>query len=170
MRSLIEFDLKDFRVISGGQTGSDRAGLIVAKNLGFATGGWIPKGCRTTNGEEPWLKEHFGLIETDAFNYQRRTELNAKNSDGTIRLAQDFNSAGERLTIRMAHKHGKPVFDANPFDRDVYDLADDFVRFILDNRILTLNVAGNSERTAPGITNQSINVLMKFFDRLMEHM
>lgn len=166
MTPLVEFDLKDFKIISGGQTGSDRAGLIVAKDFGVSTGGWIPKGCRTTDGDEPWLIDEFNLIETSAQNYQVRTELNAKNSDGTIRLALDFNSPGERLTIRCATKHGKPVFDVNPFAQNAKDSAENFVKFIKKNQIITLNVAGNSERTAPGITDRSINVLTHFFNVL----
>jgi len=166
MDALVDFDLKDFKVISGAQTGSDRAGLIVARNFGFATGGWIPKGCKTTDGFEPWLVKEFGLIETEAANYQVRTELNAKNSDATIRLALDFTTAGERLTIRCATKHQKSVFDVNPFDRRALDRAPEFVRFIRRHRVLTLNVAGNSERSAPGITEKSIEVLTHFFNEL----
>ena len=61
-------------IISGGQTGADRAGWDVALELGLAIGGWIPRGRRAEDGEVP--TRYGGLRETDTDVYRERTEKN----------------------------------------------------------------------------------------------
>jgi hypothetical protein len=143
------------RVISGGQTGADQAGLYAAQEFGYETGGWAPGGFRTLAGNNPRiLRDRFGLIETAQRNYQIRTELNAKNSDATIRLASNFNTPGELCTLKAICKHKKPYFDVNmsywlgEFDRDQYikQRTDEFVEFLTSNQVAVLNVAGNADR------------------------
>ena len=86
------------KIISGGQTGADRAGLAAAALLGLETGGTAPQGYRTMEGSDFDLRDTFGLKEHWSSAYPPRTECNVKDSDGTIRIARDFDSAGERLT------------------------------------------------------------------------
>ena len=74
------------KVISGGQTGSDQAGLIAAARFGIATGGWMPRGFETADGPNPRLAERFGLREHTG-GYVERTSTNVRDSDGTIRIA-----------------------------------------------------------------------------------
>jgi hypothetical protein len=84
-------------IISGGQTGADRGGLIAAKSLKLPHGGWIGKYFLTENGSEPWLEEEFGLqpVEQSGSNgYRTRTKHNVRDSDGTIRIAANFTSSG----------------------------------------------------------------------------
>jgi len=76
------------KVISGGQTGADFAGLMAAKNCGIPTGGTAPKGYRICNpdgsdGENPDLKQ-FGLIEHESLEYKPRAIKNVQDSDETI--------------------------------------------------------------------------------------
>ncbi len=167
---MVEFDIRDFKIMSGGQTGTDRAALLAARDNGFATGGWLPKGCRTTEGAAPWLVEEFGMIECADAYYGVRTELNAKNSDGTLRVAVTFASPGEKMTARFAHKHGKPMFDVHmDRTREVsIPRPECFVKWVLENRITTLNVAGNSEQTFPGMTQLAYTVLNSYFGHLKE--
>jgi hypothetical protein len=99
-------------VISGAQVGADIAGLRAAKACGIPTGGWMPKGFRTLNGPlDPAVVEEFGLSETESPGYPMRTEKNVVSSDATIRLAHDWFSAGERLTLKLIEKHARPRLD-----------------------------------------------------------
>lgn len=88
------------RVISGGQTGADQGGLVAAKSLGIPTGGFLPKGCTTLDGPRPDLLMAYGLEEHESSEYPPRTYANVQASAGTIRFAADFNSAGERCTLK----------------------------------------------------------------------
>jgi hypothetical protein len=144
------------RVISGGQTGVDQAALRVAASLGIAIGGWCPPGRVSEDGTIP---ASFPLTETpddrsaDAPEIPRsqRTEWNVRDSDGTLLLCLGplaDADAGTRFTADCATRFGKPCFVADPGD-----LADvRRVREWIDaHGIRTLNVAGPSEQTLPGI-------------------
>jgi hypothetical protein len=122
------------KVISGGQTGVDRLGLSAAKVCGFETGGTAPKGYKTETGNNPTLKEDFGLLEDKSYLYTNRTEKNVTDSDGTV-LFGDITSAGSKMTIGFIKKHDKPYIE-NPS-------SDELKTFIVENNIETLNVAGN---------------------------
>lgn len=151
------------RVISGGQTGADQAGLYSAEACRFKTGGHAPKGYRTLAGNNPtMLRDHFGLEETVQKNYQYRTALNVQNSDATIRLASNFQSPGELCTLCAITKFKKPYFDVDlrPLmhnkmqylsgraDRNAYiqEKADALLSFLITNQVITLNIAGNADR------------------------
>ena len=95
------------RVISGGQTGADQAGLAVAKRLGIPTGGFVPKGFLTEAGPRPDLAAEYGLEETDTSAYPERTERNVRPADGTV-VFGDARSRGSMLTARLCRRHGKP--------------------------------------------------------------
>lgn len=71
------------QIISGGQTGVDRAGLDAALGLGIPCGGWCPRGRRALDGRIP---DQYPLRETEARNYNRRTEWNIRDSDATLIL------------------------------------------------------------------------------------
>lgn len=128
------------RIISGGQTGVDRAGLEVAKSLGIETGGTAPLGYRTQTGPDLTLRDEFGLVESPAWQYQPRTLENVKNSDGTV-LYGDMTSPGCKLTIRYCIAQGKPYI-TNPS-------VNQLVTWFKTHNIQTLNVAGNRLNTNP---------------------
>ena len=75
------------KIISGGQTGADRAALDVAINMNIPHGGWLPKGRRTEKGPLP--KEYL-LREMDDPSYAKRTEANVLDSDGTLIFSTNF--------------------------------------------------------------------------------
>ena len=130
------------KVISGGQTGSDQGGLRAAYEHGIATGGWAPKGFKTSVGYEPRLGTLYGLVE-HKFGYTARTYTNVKESDGTIRLAINFNSPGEVTTLKAIEYYNKPHIDVdllNPIDHQLV------ISWLITHNISILNVAGNSER------------------------
>lgn len=146
------------RVISGCQSGADLAGVISAKRNGKQTGGWMPQGYRNQFGYFPEYKDLFNIVEHESPDYPPRTECNVANSDGTIRFAIQWKSAGERLTLKLIKKHNKPYLDVT---RKV--TPEEVVQWIKENNIRTLNVAGNSERTAPGIGQVVENFLDQVF-------
>ena len=136
------------KVISGGQIGADIAGLRAAKAFGVETGGHAPKGWRTLYGPNPNLAK-YGLVEHGSSSYPPRTRENARNSDGTIRFAIDFNSAGERATLRETTAAGKPHFDVKIEAVDgEYRLSpppSEAAKWIRINQVRTLNIAGNGK-------------------------
>ncbi|NJL70656.1 MAG: hypothetical protein HC888_03070 [Candidatus Competibacteraceae bacterium] len=153
------------KVISGGQTGVDIAGLRAAKLCGLETGGTAPKGYRTMDGVNYDLRDIFGVAEHADWAYPPRTECNVKDSDATIRVATNFDSTGERLTHKYLCKHRRPYFDVDP--RNPPDVAE-VVEWLRDNRVEILNVAGNSERTSPGIEVVARDFLFKVFRRIRD--
>src|SRR5210317_1476146 len=130
------------KVISGGQTGADQAGLYAAKEVGWETGGYAPKGWRTQGEPAPQLMALFGVQEHFKYEYPPRTELNVKNSDCTFRLAHNFNSPGEKCTLKFIKKHGKPCMDIN-----INDPVNPFIvaKWLKLNKYEIINIAGNSD-------------------------
>ena len=133
------------KVISGGQTGSDQAGLYVAKRMGIQTGGSIGKGFRTAAGNNPSLAQ-FNLIECTTSEYPHRTKANAQDGNATVRLASNFQSAGELLTLRACNYFKKPVCDIKLDGTDHDNKAEQLVKFIQQHSVQILNVAGNADR------------------------
>ncbi len=131
------------KVISGGQVGADLGGLAAAHSLSIQTGGWVPKGFKTKYGARPELSK-LGLIEHTSDQYAPRTFANVKDSDGTIRLAYDFNSRGELLTLKAIDSYKKPHFDIDLNDKEFVFFVTDWIK---DNNIKILNIAGNAGST-----------------------
>ena len=144
------------RVISGGQTGVDQAALRVAASLGIVIGGWCPPDRLAENGPIP---ESFPLTPTPEdrsttapdIPRSQRTQWNVRDSDGTLVLCLGplaDAGPGTRFTADCAARYAKPLFVADPAD-----LADArrVREWIGEHGIQTLNVAGPSEQTCPGI-------------------
>lgn len=143
------------KIISGGQTGIDRLGLEIGKELGLETGGTTTPGYYTENGPDISLQE-FGVTEIapelqagkkgKEF-YLPRTEQNVINSDGTVYFSTDEDSAGRIATQRFAKAHNKP-FLLNPTSQEL-------AQWLVDNNINTLNVAGNrGSKVSPEFDSQ----------------
>lgn len=145
----------DKMVISGTQTGADRAGLDAAIACGIKTGGMIPKGCRTDEGNRPELLAQYGLIESTSASYPARTEANVLGSDGTV-LFGNMHSPGCSLTLRLCVRHWKPYI-TNPDSPAVLSA------WLRDRGINVLNVAGNRERTNPGIYQRTFDTCREAF-------
>jgi hypothetical protein len=147
------------QIISGGQTGADRAGLDTAKRLGIPTGGMAPRGFRTEDGPDLSLRDIYGLKESISSNYSVRTWHNAKHSDGTV-LFGDMSSAGSSETMKACRQTGKPCLK-NP-------TADELVAWIQRNKIKILNVAGNRASRNPAVYEQTTTVLTLAIERLRQ--
>ena len=146
------------KIISGGQTGVDRAALDVALELGISCGGWCPKGRKAEDGP---IHTRYPLRETTSANYSVRTGKNVRESDGTLVLTGPGRpSAGSSLTIKFAQKYKKPYLVRDPFVKK--DLGT--IRMWLEvNRIRVLNVAGPRESEVPGIRDRAFEFLRELF-------
>lgn len=144
------------RIVSGGQTGVDRAALEVALELGLGCGGWVPRGRRAEDGRVPAC---YPMRETSSAGYPQRTRYNVRDSDATLILARGAPSGGTALTVALARNLRRPymVVDLSRADRAA-DL--DAVRSWLQrHRIHTLNIAGPRESSAPGIALDAADFL-----------
>ncbi|WP_250564969.1 putative molybdenum carrier protein [Adonisia turfae] len=150
------------KVISGGQTGADKAGLDAAFECGIETGGWAPKGwlIQNASGEnvsDPSLA-NYGLKEFPKPGYPPRTKANIQDSDGTVWFGFD-QSPGGRLTINTAKRLGKP-FLINP-------TAPNLSEWILEREIKVLNIAGNRLSSFnPDIYDTTYMILIEAFNQL----
>lgn len=133
------------RIVSGGQTGVDRAALDVALELGLPCGGWCPRGRRAEDGPIP---DRYPLRETPWHGYPQRTRWNVRDTDGTLVLTAGAADRGTALTLRLAGRLGKPCLaldlGADPRPEVVRAWA-------RAHRVGVLNVAGPRESSAPGI-------------------
>ena len=140
------------RIISGGQTGVDRAALDVALELGLDCGGWCPQGRRAEGGPIP---ERYPLQETPWDGYPQRTEWNVRDSDGMLILIRGQPDRGTELTKQLAAQYRRPVLVAELPDADPAAIR----QWIEEKRIAILNVAGPRESSCPGIYAASVRLL-----------
>jgi len=144
-------------IVSGGQTGVDRAALDVAKELGLERGGWCPRGRLAEDGRIP---DDYPLRETDTADYAERTELNVRDSDGTLILTMGPPIGGTAYTIECAHRLQKPCC--------IIDFAQDPAperarRWLQEHRIAVLNVAGPRQSQSPTAYASASQLLLALF-------
>lgn len=135
------------RIISGGQTGADQAGLAAALALGFETGGYAPQGWVTENGPAPWLATRYGLEQHVSVGYAARTRANVEAADATVLFVVQLDG-GSALTLECARARGKPhlvVF------RNDLQAAEALREWIARTTPEVLNVAGHRESKHPGM-------------------
>lgn len=144
------------QVVSGGQTGVDRAALDVALELGVACGGWCPKGRRAEDGLIP---DTYPLRESPTANYAERTALNVKDSDGTLILARGSLRGGTALTKTFAERYRRPCLVLDLRDATALHVHE----WLQSNSIRVLNVAGPRESSQPGIARQAAAFLRMLF-------
>jgi hypothetical protein len=141
------------KIISGGQTGVDRAALDVALELGIPCGGWCPKGRRAEDGVIP---ARYPVQENESTEYPPRTAKNVRDSDGTLILTRGKPDRGTALTLGLAKKHEKPCLVV---DLDKTPDAAKTRRWLRRAEIKVLNVAGPRESSCPGIGEQALRFL-----------
>jgi hypothetical protein len=141
------------KVISGGQTGVDRAALDAALAAGLPCGGWCPRGRRSEAGP---IDERYPLTETTSADPARRTDLNVRDSDATLIIAPAPLTGGTALTRRIAERRGRPCLVVDPGDATA---AETIRRWLHEQDIQTLNVAGPRESHHPGIHARALELL-----------
>lgn len=145
------------RVVSGGQTGVDRAGLDAAIALGLDHGGWCPQGRLAEDGTVPSCYE---LSETDSADYRVRTEKNVIDSDGTLILYDGRLQGGTLLTQRLCRKHCKPHRLVQLERSTVGEVRE----WLSGSALAVLNVAGPRESSSPGIGARALAFLLRVLE------
>ena len=142
----------DFKIISGGQTGADQAGLEWAIRHGVAHGGWCPKGRRSEDGP---ISSAYELVETPKATYLQRTEWNVRDADATVIFTLDPTlDGGSRRTADFAEKISKPWIHIRAGVHPRY-----LASFLTKHGVKTLNVAGKRESVQPGVHEFAMKVL-----------
>lgn len=144
------------RVVSGGQTGADRAALDAAVAAGLEYGGWCPAGGWAEDHPEPpgLLTDYPSLREAPSADPAVRTHLNVRDSHATLVVRSAATSSpGTDLTTQTAVRLGRPVLVTAGDVAQVLDWLDGLA---LE---LTLNVAGPRESERPGSYAVAITLL-----------
>jgi len=150
------------RIVSGGQTGADRAALDAAFALGLAYGGWCPPGGWAEDLTDPpgLLRRYPLLRETPDEDVSVRTRWNVRDSDATLVLTcTDLSvSRGSRLTVEVASQLGRPCLVTGADD------ASGVAAWLASLGPIALNVAGPRESEDPGLYLAAYRTLMTVLD------
>lgn len=169
------------RVVSGGQTGADRAALDAAQESDLETGGWCPYGRRAEDGRIP---DRYPLRETPSEAVEQRTEWNVRDSDATLILVLEAMDRGTAYTEEQARAYGRPLrvvalaapahgydggerVDPSPgeaFEKKMVATA----RWLKARKVSALNVAGPRESNAPGLYRAARRFLLRLFEAIAE--
>lgn len=151
------------KIISGGQTGADIAGLKMAKKHKFKTGGYMPCGFLTLDGVKPQYKELYNMQETKSSDYPTRTKLNVQNSDCIIWLGPNEVSRGKMCTFKHIKASNKASLD---IDIDKPKSIKSVCKWIVDNEFSIINIAGKSETLNNNMEEKVSAYLDKLFVEL----
>lgn len=128
------------RVVSGGQSGADRAALDFALENNFETGGWIPKNRLAEDGKIP--EKYPNLRETETENPGERTESNVRDSDATLILSHGDLNGGSKLTFELAEKYRKPCLHIDFLKINMQTAMEKTRTWLDSNDVKVLNAAG----------------------------
>ena len=143
------------KIVSGGQTGVDRAGLDAGLGLGLEIGGYCPRGRRAEDGP---IDLKYPLLETSSAAYPPRTRLNVLRSDATLLIRRGDLTPGSRDTAWICLAENKKLVEVEL--EDLTDLGYEYVRSRLNN-VNVLNVAGPREASRPGVYQQAHDFLVR---------
>ena len=127
------------KIISGGQTGVERAALDVAIKHKIPHGGWVPKGRLAEDGIIP---AKYDLKEILLENHPLQTEQNVIESDGTLIISHGPLTGGPAMHVKIALKHRRPNLHIDLDDTEIFMASVLILNWLKANRIETLNVAG----------------------------
>jgi len=147
------------RIVSGGQTGVDRAALDAAREVGLGVGGWCPRGRRAEDGRVP---DDYPLEETRTADYRERTRRNVLVADATLVLTRGAPAGGTAYTLGVARRAARPCLVV---DLQAPPAIESVRAWLAANRVGTLNVAGPRESRHPGIHARA----RSFLRRLLDH-
>lgn len=144
------------KIISGGQTGADRAALDWAIKRGIPHGGWCPKGRKAEDGT---IDQRYQLVETPSDDYSQRTGWNVRDSEATaIFSIRKELRGGSLLTAELAGQYNKPMIHLCLEDKGT-NYAQALRSFIEKFGISVLNIAGPRASDEPGVYQFVLDVL-----------
>ncbi len=147
------------RLVSGGQTGVDRAALDLAMALDLPCGGWCPKGRRAEDGP---IDERYPLKETPQIDYAERTAWNIRDSDATLIISPQPLTGGTKLTAELAKRQPRPWLAVDPSsDPDALTKAQ---AWLDQQQPGVLNIAGPRASKTPDHYRVAYDFLMRLFD------
>jgi len=148
------------KIVSGGQTGVDRAALDAAITVGIDHGGWCPQG---RVAEDGIIDSRYRLMETHSSRYSVRTEQNVIDSDGTLILNIGALTGGTASTAEYADYHSRPCLVVDIGENVDIDAIG---HWISGHNIQVLNVAGPRDSKSNGIYNRAYPLLEILFRTL----
>lgn len=157
--------MRGITIVSGGQTGADRAALDFAIEFGLAHGGWCPRGRKAEDGP---IDERYELTETPSHRYNQRTEWNVRDSDATVAFSiMREVTGGTALTLSLAERLGKPCLHlaSERASATGTDPAAELLTFLGEHRVGRLNVAGPRASQEPLVAAFVRSVLVAALDR-----
>ena len=156
---------KDITIISGGQTGVDRAALDVALELGISCGGWCPEGRLAEDGV---IARHYPLKELAGGDYVQRTMRNVLDSDATLVIYFDQLEGGTELTVEFCNQKAKPVLviDANTIQFS--SAVDEMLDFTRQHQLEILNIAGPRASKQPAAYAYTKALLTDYLQKLQQ--
>lgn len=158
----------NIKIISGGQTGADQAGLRAAKACGLETGGWMPGMFMTENGSDSGIATLYNLKQHEQPTYPPRTEQNVKECTGCLWFGS-HTSPGGRLTLRLCDEQSKPfiiVPNVENTEKVTKYLVGWLQKYVLGKPNPVLMIAGNRESTHPGTGDWVERYLIELFTNL----
>jgi hypothetical protein len=150
--------MKPIKIVSGGQTGADRAALDWALAHNMECGGWCPKGRKADDGP---IDPKYPLKETPSASYIQRTEWNVRDSDATVLFSiEPTLTGGSKKTVEFARKHNKPWLHLCARDKSV---AEKLKAFVEEHGVKILNVAGPRASKEPEVGEFVMRTLEEAF-------
>jgi len=152
------------KIVSGAQTGVDRAALDAALESGIEAGGWCPEGRKAEDGIIP---EIYPVKSLPGAGYKKRTKKNVIDSDGTVIIYFSCPSGGTKQTLCFCIKENKPYLLVDAEDTSIEQASEEIKKFIISQSIATLNVAGpraSGEARGYQYTKQVIQRVLKSTD------
>lgn len=127
------------KIVSGGQTGSDRGALMAALDRGMPCGGWCPADRKAEDGEVPAF---FPVRELPDADYDKRTLRNVMDSDAVCIVRFTELDPGSKLAAAACRRENKPYLYLDAHDIDTETAATLLFDFVREHDVDVLNVSG----------------------------
>lgn len=147
------------KIISGGQTGVDRAVLDVALKHGIDCGGWCPAGRLDEFGRIP---DRYPVKELDHGSFAERTLQNVRNSDGSLVIYLEQLRGGTQFTLQCCRELKRPHKLIDAAKKPAEEAAKSILDFVRERKIDILNVAGPRQSEWPGGYDYAFRMLEIF--------